>query len=47
MGASAVGALVGSIFLIGLPRNKRIPLMMGCAAAVVVAMLGLARGPSF
>jgi len=47
MGASAVGALVGSIFLIGLPRNKRIPLMMGCAAAVVVAMLGLSRGPSF
>src|SRR5256885_239538 len=47
MGASAVGALVGSIFLIGLPRDKRIPLMMGCAAAVVVAMLGLSRGPSF
>jgi len=47
MGASAIGALVGSIFLIGLPRDKRIPLMMGCAAAVVVAMLGLSRGPSF
>src|SRR6184192_1790579 len=47
MGASAIGALVGSIFLIGLPREKRIPLMMGCAAAVVVAMLGLSRGPSF
>jgi len=42
-----IGALVGSIFLIGLPRDKRIPLMMGCAAAVVVAMLGLSRGPSF
>ena len=47
MGASAIGALVGSIFLIGLPRDKRIPLMMGCAAAVVVAMLGLSRAPSF
>ncbi|HYR21400.1 MAG TPA: MFS transporter [Chthoniobacterales bacterium] len=47
MGASAIGALVGSIFLIGLPRDKRIPLMMGCAAVVVVAMLGLSRGPSF
>src|SRR5436190_12343278 len=47
MGASAIGALVGSIFLIGLPRDKRIPLMMGCASAVVVAILGLSRGPSF
>ena len=47
MGASAVGSLVGSIFLIGLSRDKRIPLMMGCAAAVVVAVLGLSRGPSF
>jgi MFS family permease len=47
MGASAIGALVGSIFLIGLPRDKRIPLMMGCAGAVVVAMLSLSRGPSF
>src|SRR6266480_2143572 len=47
MGASAVGSLVGSIFLIGLSRDKRIPLMMGCAAAVVVAILGLSRGPSF
>jgi MFS family permease len=47
MGASAIGSLVGSIFLIGLSRDKRIPLMMGCAAAVVVAILGLSRGPSF
>src|SRR5213594_3494398 len=28
MGASAVGSVVGSLFLIGLPREKRIPLMM-------------------
>ena len=47
MGASAVGSLVGSIFLIGLSRDKRIRLMMGCAAAVVAAVLGLSRGPSF
>jgi MFS family permease len=47
MGASAIGALAGSIFLIGLSRDKRVPLMMGCAATVVVAMLGLSRGPSF
>src|SRR5438270_12691992 len=30
MGASAVGSVVGSLFLIGLPREKRIPLMMVC-----------------
>jgi MFS family permease len=47
MGASAVGSLVGSIFLIGLPRDKRVPLMMGCAVAITAAVLGLSRGPSF
>ena len=47
MGASAVGSLVGSIFLIGLPRDKRVPLMMACASGVTIAILGLSRGPSF
>ena len=47
MGASAVGSVVGSLFLIGLPRNKRIPLMMINAAAVTAAILGLSRAPSF
>src|SRR5205809_5525321 len=47
MGASAVGSVVGSIFLIGLPREKRIPLMMICAIGVMGAVLGLSRGPSF
>jgi len=47
MGASAVGSVVGSIFLIGLPREKRVPLMMMCAAAVTCAVLGLSRAPSF
>jgi MFS family permease len=47
MGASAIGSLVGSIFLIGLPREKRVPLMMACATGVVIAILGLSRGPSF
>jgi MFS family permease len=47
MGASAVGSLVGSIFLIGLPRNRRVPLMMACATGVTIAILGLSRGPSF
>ena len=47
MGASAVGSVVGSIFLIGLPREKRVPLMMMCAAAVTGAVLGLSRAPGF
>ena len=47
MGASAVGSVVGSIFLIGLPREKRVPLMMMCATAVTCAVLGLSRAPSF
>src|SRR2546421_4737215 len=47
MGASAVGAVVGSLFLIGLPRKKRIPLMMICAIAVTFAVIGLSRAPSF
>lgn len=47
MGASAVGSVVGSIFLIGLPREKRVPLMMICATGVMGAVLGLSRGPSF
>ena len=47
MGASAVGSVVGSLFLIGLPREKRIPLMMICATAVMVVVIGLSRAPSF
>src|SRR5438067_394908 len=47
MGASAVGSVVGSLFLIGLPREKRVPLMMINAAAVTVAIFGLSRAPSF
>src|SRR5437660_1876390 len=47
MGASAVGSVVGSLFLIGLPREKRIPLMMINAIAVTFVVLGLSRAPSF
>src|SRR5438093_4045227 len=47
MGASAVGSVVGSLFLIGLPRDKRVPLMMINAAAVTGAILGLSRAPIF
>jgi predicted MFS family arabinose efflux permease len=47
VGASAVGSVVGSLFLIGLPRERRIPLMMICATAVTFAVIGLSRAPSF
>src|SRR6266480_6422246 len=47
MGASAVGSVVGSLFLIGLPREKRVPLMMMCALGVTGAILGLSLGPTF
>ncbi|HME88253.1 MAG TPA: MFS transporter [Chthoniobacterales bacterium] len=47
MGASAVGSVVGSLFLIGLPRDKRVPLMMMNAVAVTGAIFGLSRAPSF
>src|SRR5437867_5727511 len=47
MGASAVGSVVGSLFLIGLPREKRVPLMMMCATAVTCAVIGLSRAPGF
>jgi len=47
MGASAVGSFVGSIFLIGLPRQKRVPLMILCALGVSAAIFGLGMGPSF
>jgi MFS family permease len=47
MGASAIGSLIGSLFLIGLPREKRVPLMIGCAMGVTGAIIGLSRAPSF
>jgi MFS family permease len=47
MGASAVGSVVGSLFLIGLHRDKRVPLMMINAAAVTGAIFGLSRAPTF
>jgi MFS family permease len=47
MGASAVGSVVGSIFLIGLARERRVPLMILCALGVSGAIFGLALGPSF
>ena len=47
MGAAAVGSLVGSIFLIGLAREKRVPLMILCTLGVTAAIIGLSVGPSF
>jgi len=47
MGASAVGSVVGSLFLIGLPREKRVLLMMMCVMGVTGAILGMSRAPSF
>lgn len=47
MGASAIGSVVGAIFLISIPRNKRVPLMMVCVGIVSLAMFGLSRAPSF
>ncbi len=47
MGSSAIGSLVGSIFLIGLARERRVPLMILCALGVTGAIVGLALGPSF
>ncbi len=47
MGTSAVGSVVGSLFLIGLPREKRIPLMMMCVTGVTGAIFGMSRAPTF
>src|SRR2546430_3570068 len=47
MGASAVGSVVGSLFLIGLPREKRVPVMIMNAVAVTGAIFGLSRAPAF
>src|SRR5437868_761889 len=47
MGASAVGSVVGSLFLMGLPREKRVPVMMMNAVAVTGAIFGLSRAPTF
>jgi MFS family permease len=47
MGASAVGSVVGAIFLISIPRDKRVPLMMVDVGIVACAIFGLSRAPSF
>src|SRR5207245_4379284 len=47
MGASAVGSVIGAIFLITLSRDKRVPIMMVNVIVVMCAILILSRGPSF
>jgi MFS family permease len=47
MGASAVGSVIGAIFLISLPREKRVPLMMVNVGIITCAIFSLSRAPSF
>src|SRR5437868_10596600 len=47
MGASAVGSVIGAIFLISIPRTKRVPFMMLNVVIVGCAVFGLSRAPSF
>ncbi|HZS19230.1 MAG TPA: MFS transporter [Candidatus Udaeobacter sp.] len=47
MGASAVGSVIGAIFLISIPHRKRVPIMMVNVAIVGIAIFILSRAPSF
>ncbi len=47
MGASAVGSVIGAIFLISIPREKRVPFMMVNVCIVTCAIFGLSRAPTF
>src|SRR5438094_1690233 len=47
MGASAVGSVVGAIFLISIPRRKRVPIMMVNVGIVACAIFSLSRAPNF
>src|SRR6266540_3060791 len=47
MGASAVGSVIGAIFLISIPHEKRVPFMMVNVGIVACAIFGLSRAPSF
>src|SRR5437879_13851492 len=47
MGASAVGSVIGAIFLISIPHEKRVPFMMVNVGIVACAVFGLSRAPSF
>src|SRR5258708_22927796 len=47
MGASARGSVIGAIFLISIPREKRVPFMMVNVGIIACAIFGLSRAPSF
>jgi predicted MFS family arabinose efflux permease len=47
MGASAVGSVIGAIFLISIPHRKRVPIMMVNVVVVACAIFILSRAPSF
>jgi len=47
MGASAVGSVIGAIFLISVPRKKRVSFMMANVGIVACAIFSLSRAPSF
>ncbi|MFN2540736.1 MAG: MFS transporter [Chthoniobacterales bacterium] len=47
MGASAVGSVVGAIFLISVPRDRRVPLMMINVAVAACVIFSLSLAPSF
>jgi MFS family permease len=47
MGASAVGSVVGAIFLISVPRDRRVPLMMIDVCVATCAIFSLSLAPSF
>src|SRR5260370_17521637 len=47
MGASAVGSVIGAIFLITIPPKHPVPFMMVNVRSVACAIFGLSRAPSF
>ena len=47
MGASAVGSVIGAIFLISIPHRKRVPVMMVNVCVVACAIFSLSHAPSF
>ena len=47
MGASAVGSVIGAIFLISISHRKRVPVMMLNVCVVACAIFSLSRAPSF
>jgi MFS family permease len=47
MAASAIGSVVGALFLLSIPRDKRVPWMMVFVAMVACAVFGLSLATTF